>query len=881
MSIDTQDAPASRSVGRAAQVVVVSSVMFTFISFWRTAAVVLCDMSSTVYYVGAIVENEIGKAAPWFILAVLLFSYGMRAVYIESCALFVRGGVYRIVKEALGGFWAKAAVSALLFDYVLTGPISGVSAGQYIVGLVLETLTRLFGLELGDSTRDVIKAIGSIAIACTVTFYFLHQNLLGIHESSGKALRIMVATTVMAIVMLVWSGVTLVERSVHPDPQHPVNPVPSWQPDLSEKWDVDEKGKPIPKRDKITGEQQDPLGAIGRLPKIAEPIRNPPSWLSLFGIAGIIIAFGHSILAMSGEETLAQVYREVESPKLKNFKRVGFIVFAYSLLLTGSMNFLAVMLIPDRERMSTYYDNWMGGLAMHMVGPVWLLLLLNAFVVFVGFLILSGAVNTSIVGSNGVLSRVAEDGVLPDWFLKPHPRYGTNYRLLYMIAILQLVTILASRGDVILLGEAYAFGVVWSFVFNTLSMVVLRFKKRGDREFVVPLNIRIGDVYFPIGLGLVFLTVFVAAIANLFTKTVATTSGICFAGAFLSIFTITEAIHRRRRGTEHHEHIEQFNRETVHHVTKAELGLARPYCKLVAIRSPHNLFMLDKALADTDPTTTDVVVMTAKVEPLGAGVPMDTHLDTYDQQLLTAVVNHAERLGKSVTPMLVPTNNALHAVLNTAKDLPAQEVLVGASNKYTAEEQLDQIAFYWINLHGGMPQGLTVHVVSQDRDVTFDLDGGNRIPKAAERQARSIADLRAAGIGVRRVLFVHDGTRTSSDVFEWMLTMMSSSTSLDVVRAQRLELGGSNGQDAFEKDRQWAEQLGREINVLAGEPQPGPEIISMSRDGNYDAIILPAPSTAWPAASDGDEGWMSYVVQHAPCPVFIAVHPNIPREVVG
>src|SRR3954447_1991029 len=791
------DQPPTRSVGRAAQVVVVSSVMFTFISFWRTAAVVLCDMSSTVYYVGAIVENAIGKAAPWFILAVLLFSYAMRAVYIESCALFVRGGVYRIVKEALGGFWAKAAVSALLFDYVLTGPISGVSAGQYIVGLVLETLTRLFGLELGDSTRDVIKAIGSIAIACTVTFYFLHQNLLGIHESSGKALRIMMATTVMAIVMLVWSGVTLVERSVHPDPQHPVNPVPSWQPDLSEKWDVDEKGKPIPKRDKITGEQQDPLGAIGRLPKIAEPIRNPPSWLSLFGIAGIIIAFGHSILAMSGEETLAQVYREVESPKLKNFKRVGFIVFAYSLLLTGSMNFLAVMLIPDRERMTTYYDNWMGGLAMHMVGPVWLLLLLNAFVVFVGFLILSGAVNTSIVGSNGVLSRVAEDGVLPDWFLKPHPRYGTNYRLLYMIAVLQLITILASRGDVILLGEAYAFGVVWSFVFNTLSMVVLRFKKRGEREFVVPLNIRVGNVYFPIGLGLVFLTVFIAAIANVFTKTVATTSGICFAGAFLSIFTITEAIRRKRRGTEHHEHIEQFNRETVHRVTKAELGLKRPYCKLVAIRSPHNLFMLDKALADTDPTTTDVVVMTAKVEPQGAGVPVEGHLDTYDQQLLTAVVNHAERLGKSVTPMLVPTNNALHAVLNTAKDLPAQEVLVGASNKYTAEEQLDQIAFYWINLHGGMPQGLTVHIVSQDRDLTFDLDGGNRIPKAAERRARSVAELRQAGIGIQHMLLVHDGTQVSSDVFDWLLTMLSGSVQLDVVRAAALSATIENGADTL------------------------------------------------------------------------------------
>src|SRR6476660_3928261 len=137
-----------RKVGRAAQVVVVSSVMFTFISYWRTAAIVLCDMSSTGYYIGAIVESAIGEAAPWFILAVLLFSYGMRAVYIESCTLFVRGGVYRIVKEALGGFFAKAAVSALLFDYVLTGPISGVSAGQYIVGLILDTLRQQFQVDI-------------------------------------------------------------------------------------------------------------------------------------------------------------------------------------------------------------------------------------------------------------------------------------------------------------------------------------------------------------------------------------------------------------------------------------------------------------------------------------------------------------------------------------------------------------------------------------------------------------------------------------------------------------------------------------------------------------------------------------------------------------
>src|SRR3954465_1966323 len=105
----------------SSQVLVVTSARFTFISFWRTAAIVLCDMASTAYYIGGIVESQIGKAAPWFILAIILFSYGVCVIYIESCAMFVRGGVYRIVREAMGGKLALLAVSALLFDYILTG----------------------------------------------------------------------------------------------------------------------------------------------------------------------------------------------------------------------------------------------------------------------------------------------------------------------------------------------------------------------------------------------------------------------------------------------------------------------------------------------------------------------------------------------------------------------------------------------------------------------------------------------------------------------------------------------------------------------------------------------------------------------------------------
>src|SRR3989442_608941 len=183
--------------------------MLVFISFWRAAAIVLCDMASTVYYIGGIVEQAIGKAAPWDIRAGMLFAYAVRGVYIESCAMFVRGGVYRVVKEAMGGTLAKLSVSALMFDYVLTGPISGVSAGQYIVGLANELL------HLVHLPVEIPTAAGSAAIAIGITLYFWRQNILGIEESSDKAMKIMGVTTVMVVVMIVWCGATLPPFELH------------------------------------------------------------------------------------------------------------------------------------------------------------------------------------------------------------------------------------------------------------------------------------------------------------------------------------------------------------------------------------------------------------------------------------------------------------------------------------------------------------------------------------------------------------------------------------------------------------------------------------------------------------------------------------------
>jgi amino acid transporter/nucleotide-binding universal stress UspA family protein len=923
--MSTSDGPASsssglaRRLGRPAQVIIVSSVMFTFISYWRTAAVVLCDLASTAYYIGGIVENAIGPAAPWFILAVMLLSGLVSLVYIESCSLFVRGGVYRVVKEAMGGGLAKLSVSALMFDYILTGPTSGVSAGQYIMGLVLRLLSlaapetfRAWGLDLTDpgSNGELFKRWGAVVLAATITLYFFRQNLLGMHESSDKALKIMYATTAMAVIMIVWCLVTLAVNG-------PANSVP-WRPDLQPKVEHEEvKGSEVPPEDRKRYIHEELEGGVyvrdpsrpdqlapahdegGReepryneaLKEIGVQQQDDPlgflryvSFADFFravGVLGLFIAFGHSVLAMSGAETLAQVYREVESPKLKNFKRAALIVFVYSLLLTAGISFLAVLIIPDEVRMKFYQDNLIGGLARHVIGHAYLKLGLEAFVVVVGFLILAGAVNTAMIGSNGVLNRIAEDGVLPDWFLKPHPKFGTTYRLLRLIAGLQLGVILISQGHMIVLGEAYAFGVVWSFVFKALSMVVLRFKDKTPREYKVPLNVRVRGVEIPIGLILIFLILLTTAVLNFFTKEVATVSGLVFTAGFLTVFVLSERYHEKRRGPGAHKHTEQFNRQQAQDVSLEALGITKPYRKLVAIRSTQNLVMLEKALSEADPETTATIVMTAKVIPAGDAPSAETvDLDAYDQQLLTAVVGKAEHAGKQVKPLIVQTNNPLHAVLQTAAQLQANELVMGASNKYTADEQLEQLAFYWINMNQGTPTPLTVRLVGADRDMSLDLGGGNRIPKISERRARNVAELRAAGVGIDRVLMLHDGTPGSSDLFQEVLTLIDPQVFLALAPVAPEGEEKAPTANLIPHDQERARQLGRDVRLVKLGRGDGEEVVRVAKEGQYDLIILGLPVEP-PAGQNGRvDARALFVMDRAHCRVFLAAAPLIPREVV-
>jgi amino acid transporter len=666
--------PAKRS---APNVLIATTAMLAFISFWRAAAVVLNDMGSSAFYAGAIAEHFVGKTAPWFILAIMVLAYAVRSVYIESCSMFVRGGVYRVVKEAMGSTLAKFSVSALMFDYILTGPISGVSAGLYLTGLINELLAAAH-------VAFVLPMNGTAAFfAVLVTIYFWWENIKGIPESSEKALRIMYVTTVMVVIMLAWCGYTLATRGAH---------LPPW-----------------PRLANFTYSED----ALGWLRHTSLPYT--------VGLIGILIGLGHSVLAMSGEETMAQVYREIEHPKLRNLEKAGFVIFVYSLVFTAGVAFFAVMIIPDSVR-NNFSDNPIGGLAMYLSGPLPLRIAFRGFVAVVGTLMLAGAVNTSIVGSNGVLNRVSEDGILPQWFRHPHRRFGTSHRILNLVVALQLLTILLSGGNIFLLGEAYAFGVMWSFALKGLAVLVLRYKQPGEREFRVPFNVKIGALEVPLGLALITAILFALCVINLFTKEVATMSGVGFTLVFFAVFTLSERT-TRKRATAHAE-LDQFNLAPGDDLTADALGV-RPGCVLVPVRNYNTLYNLKAVLDRIDTHKQDVVVLHLRfLQRAGGGeyeLEPEQLFSLEEQKLFTRALEISERKGKTIHLAVAAATERWEAMLRAAQGLHASTVVLGASPTSPVAEEARLAGLAWERLPQPRPQ-LTLSIYfSSGKEHVFYL----------------------------------------------------------------------------------------------------------------------------------------------------------------
>jgi hypothetical protein len=277
---------------------------------------------------------------------------------------------------------------------------------------------------------------------------------------------------------------------------------------------------------------------------------------------------------------------------------------------------------------------------------------------------------------------------------------------------LQLLTIILSGGNIFLLGEAYAFGVMWSFAMKGLAVLVLRYKEPGQREFRVPLNIKIAGIEIPVGLGFITLVLIALCVINLFTKQVATISGVAFTLVFFAVFELSEKI-TQKRGAAHAE-LDQFNVEPGGELTPEAVGV-RPGNVIVMVRNYNTLYHLSAILLRTDTQKQDIAVLHLRLLERAASGEHELEAEQLfsreEQELFTRCLNLAEKMGKTVHLAVAPAAEKWDGILRAAQSLKSSSVVLGLSPRRSIAEEARIAGLAWEALPAPKPQ-LTLEIHS-------------------------------------------------------------------------------------------------------------------------------------------------------------------------
>ena len=624
------------------RVVLASGTLVSYVSVWRAAARAFVDLGCPAFFAGGVAWAAIGSASPWYILVGVLFGVAVRAVDIEARALFVPGGLYGSVRDALGRGPAKAAVSALLVERLLLAPLAALVAGNYVAALV----PALEGALPGG--RGLTGNDGPVAVAVAVlgVVWWLHRQARLVPD---RAISRAVGASVAVLVLgAIWGISTALMRDA---------PLPPIQLPTAV-----------------------PLRGLSWL----------PSWLAVVVAMGA--SAGFALPALGSVDALGQAAVDLEQPRIKNLRRIARLLAVFGLLVTGVFTFLFVALVPEAQR-PDWVEAPLAGVVRALAGPAWLrgvalLALAGAAGVF-----LIGAVRSASAGTHAILSRLVDEGIVAPAFRALHPRFGTPWRLIDATAVAQIGIVLLSGGEVTWLARAYAVGLAWSAVLKTVAMIRYRRLRPDGRAFRVPLNVTLGGREWPAGLFVIAVMIAGPAICVVLTFDVASLSGVALLLSCAGLLVLSErSAAVRPEPTEAALDDFQLMPSADEDLTHVE---ARPGNILVPVRKPGLLAHLTSALhAASD---RDVVAMTVRVVGVDvADDPSATPRATDEEKrLLSAVVALAEREARPVRLLIVPGVNVFDSVVETALRLGSTEIHVGESATLSADDQARLLGEAW------------------------------------------------------------------------------------------------------------------------------------------------------------------------------------------
>lgn len=633
------------------RVVLSSTALLSFVSVWKAAALAIAELGAAAWFVGGVTAASVGLAAPWFVLAAALIGVFVRAVDIESWAVFLPGGLAGRTERAFGPLPGRVAAAAVLAERLLFAALACMVIGHYATTFASTTLAgrRLVGLM---ATADLYTLVAAIALALLWI-----RARLGVEFHSDMVARGIWTGVVILIVLTVWGL-----------------------------WSAFHGGARVALVDA-------PVPVVATTGHLA--LDRVLSWLAAFALA---------LPAIGGGDALARTAHEFAPPRIQSLRRTTLLVVLFSLLVTVGVTFVFVLLVPAGD-IGVWLDVPLAGIVRHLAGPGWLIGFMRLAVLVAAVMMLAPAAHEALGDAEQMLRRLSAARALPEALAFPHPRFGTLARAMDVAAAAIILILIASGGRVGWLARAYTLALVVTVVFKLATLVRLRVARTTSTPFTAPMNLRIAGYDLPLGL---FVTAALLSAAVLATLVVTDVPAIAAAGMLIGLVVLFTISARRA------EHpVTDDDADVLELLPGGELSfgqvVARPGNLLVPVRHPHSLSHVAAALQASGDR--DVVVATVRV--LGLDVdehdPADAHATAAEQRLFSRVVALTERLRRPVQLLVVPGHDVFEAIAATAIRLRSSEIYVGESTSLSADDQGRLLGEAWER--ADKPEDLQVRLV--------------------------------------------------------------------------------------------------------------------------------------------------------------------------
>jgi magnesium transporter len=641
------------------RVVLSSTALLPFMSVRKAAALSIAQLGVAAFFIASVTRTALGESAPWFVLAATMLAAYVRAVDIESWALLIPGGFVARVASAFGRRPAALAKALALVERVLFGALASVVIGHYLASV---SATAIAGWRFTGYVRpEDLATLGAVGV---LGLLWLPTRIgRGIRrDSMARAIWIGVA---VLLVTMVWGAISLARRDVV----------------LSS------------------------LATAPRVPAIT-------GWVPLDAVLGVLVGFALMLPVLGGGEVLSRGAHELPPPRVQALRRTARLTILFAVLVTTLGTFLAVLLVPA-EQQPLWINAPLAGLVQHLAAPSGLRVMMAVALAAATVLILGPAAHAAVGDAEQMLHRSSSDGTLPAGLASLHTRFGTPARAVDVAVVAMTFVVLASGGRVAWLSRAYAIAVAGMIVMTIAALARLRRTRKAQTPFRARGNIRWFGREFPLGLAVSGAMVAASAAAMILAGDISSIA----AAALITVVTLWFTAAGQQPAP-----VESDDERAFDLLLAAELSPnqieARPGNVLVSVRNPHLLAHVVASLQT--PTDRDVVVMTARIldvdvseENAGQATPT-----TYERRLLSDVVALAERVGRPVRLLIVPTRNVPDAIVSTAIRLRSSDVFVGESSTLSAADQARLLGEAWER--ADKPEALDVRLVIYHRSGRAD-----------------------------------------------------------------------------------------------------------------------------------------------------------------